>query len=313
MAALSAGMGPLALGTDGGSSTRRPAAHTGLLGLKPSIGRIARHHGLPPILLDFEVVGLFAREAADLRLLARATMGPDPHDHASRRDWPLIELAPLAPPALRILYVPRLGDAPVDPVVADSVALAAQQLADLGHRVEEGKFPLSLDGLHEFWPLFGQVGLAHLLRDAPDAASRVAPRFLAMAEQGARVPAERYLAALFWVDGFRRAMAEVYREVDLIMTPSAAALPWPAGISHPPEIAGQSVGPRGHAVFTGWVNVCGHPGIGIPCAPSPTGLPIGFQLVGNFGADGLLLDLVHQYQQVHPWAHRWPAELEQEP
>ena len=310
VAAVSASMGPLALGTDGGGSTRRPASHTGLLGLKPSIGRIPRHHGLPAILLDFEVVGLFAREAADLRLLAQTLMGPDPHDQRSRRCWSAVPPTPAPFQPRRILYVPRFGEAPVDPAVAASVAAAARQLAALGHQVEEGVFPLSLAALDEFWPLFGQVGLAHLLGGEPRAATLVAPRFLEMAEQGSRVPAERYLAALLWVEGFRQAMAAVFRDIDLIMTPSAAALPWPAAEPYPPLIAGTPVGPRGHAVFTGWVNACGHPGINIPCAPSSTGLPIGFQLVGDFGQDGLLLDTAQQYQQAHPWGSCWSPEME---
>jgi len=105
----------------------------------------------------------------------------------------------------------------------------------------------------------------------------------------------------------RRTVSDAFLEVDAIMAPSAAALPWPAAEPFPPEIDGQPVGPRGHAVYTGCVNACGHPGINLPAAPSAVGLPIGFQSIGDFGADALLLDLAARFEATHPWADRWPA------
>jgi aspartyl-tRNA(Asn)/glutamyl-tRNA(Gln) amidotransferase subunit A len=83
VAAVAAGLGPLAIGTDGGGSIRRPAGHAGLVGLKPSMGRVARANGLPAILHDFEVVGPMARTTADAALLFSAIAGPDPRDRSS--------------------------------------------------------------------------------------------------------------------------------------------------------------------------------------------------------------------------------------
>jgi len=91
------------------------------------------------------------------------------------------------------------------------------------------------------------------------------------------------------------------------MTPSAAALPWPAEQPYPKVIDGKNVGPRGHAVYTGWVNACGIPAINLPCAPSRSGLPIGFQLAGAFGTDVLLLEMAMRYEQAQPWRSHWPA------
>ena len=116
VAAVAAGIGPIALGTDGGGSIRRPASHTGLIGFKPSRGAVPRTGGFPAILLDFEVVGAMARCMDDIITAMRiiGTPGVTPPSSAS------------APPRCRILYAPTFADAPVDAEIAASVAAAAR-------------------------------------------------------------------------------------------------------------------------------------------------------------------------------------------
>jgi aspartyl-tRNA(Asn)/glutamyl-tRNA(Gln) amidotransferase subunit A len=98
----------------------------------------------------------------------------------------------------------------------------------------------------------------------------------------------------------------LFADVDVIVLPSAAALPWPAQDAFPGTIDGQEVGPRGHAVYTGWVNAAGLPGLALPCEPSREGLPIGMQLIGPYGADDSLLDLASAFEAAQPWSARWP-------
>jgi aspartyl-tRNA(Asn)/glutamyl-tRNA(Gln) amidotransferase subunit A len=291
VAAVAAGLGPVAVGTDGGGSIRRPAAHTGLVGLKPSRDAVARADGFPVILLDCEVIGPIARTVTDTRALFHALAGTMP-------------AATSAPRAQRILYVRQFGGSPVDPEIAASVAAAARDLASLGHVIKEGEAPFDIDELNTAWPIISQVGLAWLLKDDADRFDEISAPMRDMARAGAAVSATTYYAAIDVVTRLRQAMRAFFTHHDTILTPAIAALSWPAAEPFPPVIDGQGVGPRGHAVFTAFVNMAGCPAISIPCTPSRSGLPIGFQLVGAMGADETLLDVAESYEQLRPWPYR---------
>ncbi len=305
VASVASGMAPLALGTDGGGSIRRPASHTGLVGLKPSRGRVARGDGLPQILLDFEVVGAMARTTRDIALIMEAIAMPHPRDPASAefatRPWAL-------PPAkrCRILYVPRFGDNPVDPEIAASVARAANGLAGLGHAVTEASAPFAVDAFNAVWPVISQAGLAALLSPMQDWRDCVAPPFVEMADAGLRLRATELFDALAEVARMRERLGASFAQFDVLLTPAAAALPWPAQEAFPAEIAGREVGSRGHAVYTAFANASGCPAISVPCTPSVAGLPIGFQLVAAPGHDERLCMLAQEYEMAAPWADRWP-------
>jgi aspartyl-tRNA(Asn)/glutamyl-tRNA(Gln) amidotransferase subunit A len=303
VAAVAAGLGPLALGTDGGGSIRRPASHTGLLGLKPTPGRVPRCDGLPAILLDLEQIGPIARTAGDLAALLALLAPPDPRDPLSR-NAPAFAV-PERAPRQRILYVPRFGAHPVDPEVAERCAEAATRLTRLGHHVEEGAAPFSVEELGAIFGPIGSAGLAWLL--AARGGAPEAPLLRDMAAAGRALDAAGLFAALDALGGFRRRMAGFFGAWDLIMTPAAAALPWPADQAAPTHIAEEAVGPRGHAVFTNFANIAGLPGLALPVAPSLTGLPIGVQLVGPAFADGLLCALAAEWEAAEPFAERWPA------
>ena len=313
VAAVAAGIAPLAIGQDGGGSIRRPASHTGLVGLKPTLSAVPREHVLPSLLLDFEVIGPLARTVADARMLfevmrgpsAALRTGPAPVDRSSLAAAHARQ--PGAKNPLRILYVERFGAAPLDPQIADSVGRSVRQLGELGHDVSTGVLPLDLDFFADAWPQIGQVGLARLFEHAPEWAAEASPKYRDMAEQGQRIPAARLWDILERVKQLRRDTVKLFEPLDVIVLPSAAALPWRAQDAYPTRIDGQEVGPRGHAVYTGWVNAAGLPGLALPCTPSRDGLPIGMQLVGPHGSDDLLLDLGAALEAAHPWATRWPS------
>jgi len=307
VAAVAAGIGPLAIAQDGGGSIRRPVSHTGLVGLKPSLSSVPREHALPTLLLDFEIIGPVARTVSDVRMLFEVMRGPAATDRLSLAAAQAATCdEPIRRP-LRILYVERLGDAPLDPQIADSVANGVSKLAALGHDVRVGCAPCSLDFLSRHWSSIGQIGLASMFDQHPDWELQASGKYQDMAEHGRRLPASLLWQILDEVRQLRRKCVAIFNEVDVIAMPSAAALPWPKSEAFPKYIDGIEVGPRGHAIYTGWVNAAGLPALAVPCAPSLEGLPIGMQLIGPYGGDERLLDLGEAYEATSPWAYRWPS------
>jgi aspartyl-tRNA(Asn)/glutamyl-tRNA(Gln) amidotransferase subunit A len=306
VAAVAAGMGPLAIAQDGGGSIRRPASHTGLVGLKPSLSAWPRDQVLPGLLLDFDCIGPVGRTVADVRLLFETVRGPSPLDRTSL-SAAQAAAAPRRAAPLCVRYVEHLNGNPLDRQIAASCRRAVERLAALGHRVQAGDLPLDVAFVLEAWPQIGQVGLAATFDRHPAWEAQASPKYREAAAAGRQVSGSRVWQIMENVRRLRRDSVAMFEGVDVIVMPAAAALPWPAHEAYPPVIDGQAVGPRGHAVYTGWVNAAGLPGLALPADPSAEGLPIGIQLIGPYGADDLLLDLGAAYEAAFPWAPRWPA------
>ncbi len=307
VAAVAAGCGPLAIGTDGGGSIRRPASHTGLVGLKPSRGRVPRADGLPAIFLDYEVAGPMARTVEDV-VLAMQVMSPlHPRDAASAAFAHLPFEVPAVAPRCRILHIDTFGDAPVDPEITQRTREAADALRALGHSVSTAaRFDIPNE-VNARWMSLSQAGLAEMLEHKAGWRDLLTPTAIANAEAGRALPATALFDLLRLVDDMKSRLGEVFADYDMLLTPAAAALPWPADQTHPTRIDGREVGPRGHALFTGFVNAAGLPAIVLPCRPADSGLPNGLQLIGRWAADGALCAVAQEYEQARPWRDLWPA------
>ncbi len=301
-ALVAAGGCPLALAQDGGGSIRRPASHTNLVGLKPSRHRVPRRGGMPKLYLDYEVLGPIARCVDDV-VATLQLIGRDPVNEPPPR------------PA-RILYIPRFADHPVDPQIAALTDAAAANFAALGHQVvTAGRFDLA-EAINAHWTLLPQVGLSWLLEhpqelsELPFDEARLGPAMQANAQAGRDASARALFALLIEIERLRSGIDQLFEDHDFLLTPAAAALPWPAAQTHPTTIAGREVGPRGHAVFTGFANATGLPAIALPCgwarglAGEP--LPVGLQLLARPGHDDALFAPARAYERAHPWL-RFPA------
>lgn len=307
VSAVAAGLGPLALGTDGGGSTRRPAGHTGLIGLKPSIGRVARCGGFPEIYNDLEVIGLFGRTIEDVATTLSVLSAPDGRDRHSLAFSAGTTMADTrtAPHRPRILYVPRFGSHPVAPEIVAVVDLAAERLRECNCEVTPGTLPFDIDAATASLAVLMPTGLAMIV-DRLGGPDRITPALHAMYEAGKAVSGSAYLAALNHAVDLRKQLAGVFAGCDAIMTPATAAQPWDKTKVFPEQIDGQAAGPRGHAIYTGWVNLTGLPGLSLPAGPDRHDLPIGFQLVGGFGSDAMLLAIGRRYETAMPGMMRWP-------
>jgi aspartyl-tRNA(Asn)/glutamyl-tRNA(Gln) amidotransferase subunit A len=308
VAAVAAGLCAAALATDAGGSTRRPASHTGLVGFKPSVGRIPRRHGFPALTADFQSIGVITRTVDDLALVMDCVAGADPADRSS-----LLLAVPAATtrsrPFRRVSVIGQVPGTPVEPECAAAVALAGRVLAGLGLEVGSADAPWDVDEVAALFSTISAVGLARVVQTHADWRDRVMEHYVPLIEQGLTTPAVSYVLALDRVAALRREIGVYFSEDTLVLTPTSSALPWPAGEPFPRTIAGKDAGPRAAAVFTTVFNLSGHPAISLPVTLSADGLPVGVQLVAPFGADAALLEAARSFEDAAPWEHPWPPVM----
>jgi aspartyl-tRNA(Asn)/glutamyl-tRNA(Gln) amidotransferase subunit A len=185
--------------------------------------------------------------------------------------------------------MPRIAANPVDPRITQAAERMAHVLRDAGAEVETIAVPFDPERVGSAWGAIASAGLAWHLAMRPGWEAQVNPAARAMAESGAAVTAGQVLDALAVAAETRRDAAALFTRYDLLLCPATAALAWPAEAVFPPEIDGQPVGPRGHAVFTAWMNVAGLPAATVPVGMTTQDGGIGLQLVAGHGRDRDLL------------------------
>jgi aspartyl-tRNA(Asn)/glutamyl-tRNA(Gln) amidotransferase subunit A len=300
-ASVAAGITTLAIGTDMGGSTRLPASYTGLVGMRPSTGRIARRFGFPATAIDFQVIGPFTRTMRDMRLLYGALAGPDPRDPYSLRFPPAPDVTPEG--RLRVGWFTAIGDEGATPEVTATVAAAVAGLAGANCEVAPVSAPFNLGALRAFHAVLTAAAAARVVVRFPDRwRAETCENVRAAAERGLAISAAAYVDALDALAIWRADLTAAWGEYDALIAPSAAAPAWRAEDEAPLGLT-----PATQGMFGAWVNAAGLPGISVPGQPHPDRRPIGVQIVAPFGHDAVVLEIAQRLETLAPWADRWPA------
>jgi amidase len=322
-AAVAARLVPAAHANDGGGSIRIPASECGLVGLKPSRGRVSLgpHHG--EALAGLAIEGSVTRTVRDTAGILDAVSAPMPGDPytAPPLARPLHEELPRPPGPLRIgLLSRRPGEGPeLHPECVAAVESAGRRLSSLGHEVEISH-PEALDDSATtacFFDVFN-VNTVYELDQIAERIGReirekdVEPLTWASAELGREVSSGRYVSAVGRMHAWTRRVASWWESgFDLLLTPTIAEPPPRLG-----ELAGTQPDPvktwrrNGElAAFTPLFNVTGQPAISLPLHWSAEGLPVGVQLVAAYGREDLLIRIAAQLERAQPWSDRRPCRI----
>lgn len=286
VAATAAGLGAIAIGTDGGGSIRVPSAHTGVIGLKPSFGVVPTSPpafvGVPPH------VGPIARSVADLSLALQVLSRPDPRDPAQ----PTRTFEPLpadAQPTLRIGFSSSLGYIEADPEVLEAFKEAIAALRGAGLQLEEADPSISSPGAIQRRLFAARAAFTVRGLDATQR-GRLDPAIVVAAEEGEKQSALDYLQAEAERVELIAALARYHTRFDLLLTPASA---------HPAPLVDATPGPR--ESFAAPFSLTRQPALSIPNGVTRSGLPIGLQIVGKHFDDARVLWLAERYERIRPF------------
>ena len=318
-AAVATGMGPFAIGSDGGGSVRIPAAHSGIYGIKASMGRVplypgARDERYPGLSSweGLEHIGPMSRTVADSALMLSVIAGPDDRDRHSlpeaNFDWTECLKGDLQ--GLKVAYSPDWGYAAVDPQVRRVVGEAVKVFErDLGCVVEEAN-PGWEDPANTFWALVALesdlVGMRELADKYPGQMTPHLVDFL-------RRPwtAEDLTNAVIARKAVVNKMWKFMRKYDLLLTPTLSCPPFPVHMQGPEKIEGRMVNQFEWLAFTFIANMTGQPAASIPAGWTEDGLPVGLQITGRHLGDPMVLKASAAFEAAKPWRNKWPPILEE--
>ena len=306
--AVASGCGPVALGTDGGGSIRIPAAFCGAYGFKPSYGRVPDRGGFPSGFAHVSHVGPLTRTVRDAALVLDVIAGGDDRDRRSlpREAGSYLDACDGRVKGLNIAWTPDLGYARADPRVTELAGDAAAEFESLGCHVE-----VVNPGWEDPEGFFGTMIAAQFYAAwsdrLPEAEAEMDPTLVKFIRRGGAVTARDYVQALGRVDAYWREVHAFLERFDLLLMPTVAVLPFPAGQAPPREIAGGGVSVLGWMPFTFPFNLTGQPAASVPAGWTGDGLPVGLQIVGRRHADATVLAASAAFEEARPWSERRPA------
>jgi aspartyl-tRNA(Asn)/glutamyl-tRNA(Gln) amidotransferase subunit A len=299
---------PFATSSDGGGSTRTPAGFCGLVGLKPSFGRIPDIRGTR--YGQTAAAGALATTVADAARLLDVMAGPHAHDRTALPAPGVIyeqQIEQLDTTGLRVGWSVDLGFAIVDPEVAAVTAAAARALTSAAGLVMVD-IDVCFDDLIPIWAQLESadrwVGMPAGLW--PDRADDLDPGVRPAFERSYAMTVVQYAAALTRRREIEAELADLFDTIDVLLTPTSAITAFVAEGPMPTVINGEKAPPAGAVPFAMLANMWGTPAASVPAGVSSEGLPIGLHIVGNRHADDVVLRLARVLEQSRPWPRHAP-------
>ncbi|WP_421998376.1 amidase [Reyranella sp.] len=310
--AVAAGIGPIGIATDGGGSTRIPAAANGMVGLKQSNGVIP-HSQVADAFGNYTYVTPMTRTVMDTALMLQAMAGPHPSDPWSIGVQPQDYLAAAHPEGdlagRRILYSATLGNTLVARDVRAAFEAALGRLRALGAELVE--LDGALPDMEPIWKVINhttwRARFDELVR-RPD--NRLSSSLVRQVKMAADWSGADYQKAMFQRTNLFRKMQDWFETADYLVTPtlSRTALPIDQDLFDPIDIDGVEAGElrANWFPYTMPFNITGHPALSLCCGYDREGLPIGLQIVGRFRDEASVLRAAALYEASESWLDRWP-------
>lgn len=318
--AVASGVVRAALGSETGGSVRQPASLCGIVGFKPTYGRISRY-GLVAFASSLDCIGIFGQTSSDVAGVLRVVAGRDKYD-ATTADVPVPDYAANIDNEIagRTIGIPRaLFSEGLDTEVRDSVLTAIKNFEDLGAKTVDIELPYAKYGIAVYYIIATAEASSNLARfdgvrygfRAEDA-HELRKMYFKTREEGFGAEVKRrimlgtYVLSSGYYDAYyakaqkvralvKRDYINAFVKCDAILTPTSPSTAFKIG-----ERSDDPIAMYLSDIYTVSANLAGVPGISVPCGLSTEGLPIGLQLVGNFWSEATLLNLAHKYETAHP-------------
>ena len=289
-----------AIGTDTGGSIRLPAAVNGVVGIKPTYGRVSRHNAFP-LSESLDHIGPLANSVEDAAIVLNAIAGFDVQDPTSL-DIPVPDFTAGVGANIKGL---RIGvdsnyNAQVDPEVGSALQAVATLLFSLGAEIIDVDVTGIEEGADYWFTLTGVEAAIHHREFYPSRADEYGPVFRGLLEHGSSRSAEEVSRAYTARGRVKQILAKAFLDVDMLLCPSFAG-PAPSLDDFPPQLVlpAEAVGPI--VLYQAPFNFSGSPTISVPMGFSASGLPLSLQLVGRHCEEALLVQAAHAYEQATEW------------
>jgi aspartyl-tRNA(Asn)/glutamyl-tRNA(Gln) amidotransferase subunit A len=310
-AAVAAGCGPLAIGTDGVGSIRVPSAFCGVFGIKPTFGLVPRAPSFfPPSWGSLAHTGSIGRTVADVALLLEVIAGYDARDEAS---LPLphrtFDTKPNSLMGLRIGFSPDMGYAPVEPDVRTAFQAAVDVIANCGAETipdRPGLDPGLLEAVLK--PIAFTEQAAAVMSRKADELEQCEAEYQSVVSAGRTYSGIEYIDARHRRAVMRTRFLDLFGRVDAFLTPTVAVTAFPAGTIGVDTIDGRPVDPHlGWSPFSWPINLVGLPAANISCGFDSDGLPIGLQIVSPWLREDTVFRIAAAYEAARGPIRSWPA------